>query len=507
MQKPRLGFWGIWNISFGFFGVQIALALQGANISRIFQTLGADVSNLAIYWLAGPVTGLLVQPIVGHFSDRTWGALGRRRPYFLAGAILTTLALIFLPNSPYLWMAVTLFWILDASINITMEPFRAFVGDMLPSEQRTRGFAMQTIFIGAGAGLASIAPWFLTTVLGVSSTAAPGVVPDAVLFAFYLGAAAVFLAVGWTVVSTREYPPEKLAAFKEPPGLFRDGAVKEIVKTRTAGYFVRIGAGFSMAGLIASLGIWRFGLSPQLLVITVTILGVGVLFLVHALFKARERTDNFVSHVMTDLVAMPKVMRRLAVVQFFSWFALFIMWVYTTAGVTAHHYGTVDTTSVLYNDGANWVGILFAVYNVIAAIWALILPLIAARTNRRIAHGVSLLAGAAAFASFYFIADPALLWIPMIGIGMAWGSILTMPYAILSDSLPVKKMGIYMGIFNFFIVLPQMVVAGVMGTILTGLLGGSAILTLFVAAGSLTLAALALTLVPAKGEIIPADAE
>ena len=506
MLKPRLGFWGIWNISFGFFGVQIALALQGANISRIFQTLGADVSNLAIYWLAGPVTGLLVQPIVGHFSDRTWGKLGRRRPYFLAGAIFTTIALIFLPNSPYLWLAVILFWILDASINITMEPFRAFVGDMLPSEQRTRGFAMQTIFIGTGAGLASVAPWVLTQ-LGIAAEAPAGIVPDAVVYSFYLGGAAVLLAVGWTVFSTKEYAPDILAGFKEPPGLFRAGAVKEVVRTRTSGYFLRIGAGFFMAGLIASLGIWRFGLSPQLLVITITILGVGVLFMAHAGLKAANSTENIVSHVMTDLVAMPKVMRRLAVVQFFSWFALFIMWVYTTAGVTAHHYGTTDTASRLYNDGANWVGILFAVYNVIAAIWALILPFIAARTNRRIAHGISLVAGAVAYASFYFISDPAWLWVPMIGVGMAWGSILTMPYAILSDSLPSRKMGIYMGIFNFFIVLPQMVVAGVMGTILTGFLGGSAILTLFVAAGSLVCAAAALTLVPARGEIIPTDHE
>lgn len=506
MQKPRLGFWGIWNISFGFFGVQIALALQGANISRIFQTLGADVSNLAIYWLAGPVTGLLVQPLVGHFSDRTWGPMGRRRPYFLVGALLTTIALIFLPNSPYLWLAVALFWLLDASINITMEPFRAFVGDMLPSEQRTRGFAMQTIFIGTGAGLASVAPWALTQ-MGVAATAPEGVIPDAVLYAFYLGGAAVFLAVGWTIISTREYTPEQLASFREPPGLFRDDAVQETIKPRSAGYFLANGFSFFMAGLVASLAIWRFELSPQLLVITFTIAGVGVMFLLHALFKQINSTDNVVSHIMSDLVAMPKVMRRLAVVQFFSWVALFIMWVYTTPAVTSHHYGTSDPTSDLYNEGANWVGILFAVYNVIAAIWALVLPYIARLSNRRIAHGISLLAGAAAYASFYIITDPNLLWIPMIGIGMAWGSILTMPYAILSDSLPVKKMGIYMGIFNFFIVLPQMVVAGVMGTVLTVFLGGTPILTLFVAAGSLVLAALALTMVPGKGQYIPAHTD
>ncbi|MCP2679275.1 MFS transporter [Maricaulaceae bacterium NA33B04] len=506
MQKPTLGFWSIWNISFGFFGVQIALALQGANISRIFQTMGADVSNLAIYWLAGPVTGLLVQPIVGHFSDRTWGPMGRRRPYFLAGAVLTTIALIFLPNSPYLWLAVALFWLLDASINITMEPFRAFVGDMLPSQQRTRGFAMQTIFIGTGAALASIAPWALTQ-LGVASTADPGIVPDAVLFSFYIGAAAVLLAVGWTIVSTKEYTPEELASFKEPPSLFREDAVQETIKPRSVGYFLANGFSFFMAGLVASIAIWRFELSPQLLVISITIGGVGVMFILTALFKQLKSSDNIVVHIMSDLVAMPKVMQRLAVVQFFSWFALFIMWVYTTPAVTAFHYGTTDTTSDLYNEGANWVGILFAVYNVVAAIWALLLPYVARMSNRRIAHAVSLLAGAASYASFYIISDPTLLWIPMIGIGMAWGSILTMPYAILSDSLPVKKMGIYMGIFNFFIVLPQMMVAGVMGTVLSLFLGGSAIYTLFLAAGALVCAAAALTLVPGKGQFIPAHEE
>lgn len=506
MQKPTLGFWSIWNISFGFFGVQIALALQGANISRIFQTMGADVSNLAIYWLAGPVTGLLVQPIVGHFSDRTWGPMGRRRPYFLAGAILTTAALIFLPNAPLLWMAVALFWLLDASINITMEPFRAFVGDMLPSKQRTRGFAMQTIFIGIGAMAASVAPSILTF-LGVANEAEPGIVPDSVLFSFYIGAAAVFLAVGWTIVSTKEYPPEQLAAFKEPPSMFREGAVKEQIKTRSVGYFLTNGFSFFMAGFIASLAIWRFGMSPQLFVITFTIAGVGLLFLATAVMKQIKQTNNIVSEVMGDLVSMPKVMQRLAIVQFFSWFALFIMWVYSTPAIAAHHYGASDPDSLLYQNAGNWVGIMFAVYNGVAAIWALLIPLLANRLNRRITHAIGLLVGAAAYASIFFIKDPFMLLIPMVGVGIAWGSILTMPYSMLSDSLPTKKMGIYMGIFNFFIVLPQMVVAGVMGTILTTFLGGSAVLTFFIAASSLVLAALALSLVPGKGEFIPADAE
>lgn len=504
MQKPPLSFFGIWNISFGFFGIQIAFALQGANVSRIFQTLGADVSNLAIYWLAGPVTGLLVQPLIGHFSDRTWGPLGRRRPYFLVGAILTTGALFFMPNSPYLWTAVMMLWILDASINVSMEPFRAFVGDMLPSKQRTQGFAMQTIFIGTGAFLASVAPWFLTQI-GIASEAAPGIVPDAVKFSFYIGAIALFLAVGWTIVTSKEYTPEQLAQFKEPPGLFREGAVQETNKPRSSTYFLATGFSTLMIGLVGSWGVNQFDQAPELYVITATIAMVGLLFLLHVFLVAKKTVDNVLSHIVTDLVAMPKVMRRLAVVQFFSWFSLFIMWVFATPAVTSYHYGSNDPTSVAYNEGANWVGILFAVYNVIAAAWALLLPIIAARTNRRIAHGFSLLAGAAAYVSFYLITDPSLLWIPMIGIGMAWGGILTMPYSILSDSLPAHKMGIYMGIFNFFIVLPQMVVAGIMGPILQNFLGNEAIYTFFIAGGSMTLAALALVWVPARGSIIPAS--
>jgi maltose/moltooligosaccharide transporter len=505
MEKPRLSLFGLWNISFGFFGIQMAFALQGANVSRIFQTLGADVSNLAIYWLAGPVTGLLVQPLIGHFSDRTWGPMGRRRPYFLAGAILSTAALFIMPNSPYLWAAVVMLWVLDASINISMEPFRAFVGDMLPSSQRTQGFAVQTLLIGSGALLASAMPWILTNVFAVASTAPEGVIPDAVKFSFYIGGVALFLAVGWTIITTKEYSPEQLAAFREPPGLFREDAVQEEVKPRSPSYFFANGFSFLMVAALGSFAIYRFEQAPELYVLTATAGGVGFFFLVHAVFAMRKTVDNMISHIMVDLVGMPKVMRRLAVVQFFSWFALFIMWVYATPVVTSFHFGATDTSGEVYNEGANWVGWLFATYNGVSAIWALLLPVVAARFNRRLAHAASLVIGAVSFASFLVIRDPVMLLIPMVGIGMAWGSILTMPYAILSDSLPAKKMGIYMGIFNFFIVLPQMVVAGVMGPILVNFLGEQAIYTFMIAAGSWALAALSLTLVPGKGQIIPAE--
>ncbi|MBO6730064.1 MAG: MFS transporter [Maricaulis sp.] len=565
MQKPLLGFWQIFNMSFGFFGIQMAFALQGANVSRIFQTLGADVSNLAIYWLAGPVTGLLVQPLIGHFSDRTWGPLGRRRPYFLAGAVLSTLSLFIMPHSPYLWAGVVMLWVLDASINVSMEPFRAFVGDMLPSRQRTQGFATQTILIGAGAALASAMPNILTEWFGVATTAAEGVIPDSVKYSFYIGGIAMFIAVGWTILSTREYSPEQLASFDKEES--KDAGRSETAEPqeKSASYFIANAVSLLMVFALGSFAIYRFDMAPELYVLTVTAGLLGSLFLVHAIVRATVQTirntlsliflvlgaglivlaimqavstppnpggqsidplarlllgltsgggglgmvafgilvrppadRNIVSHIMTDLVSMPKVMQRLAVVQFFSWFSLFIMWVYTTPAITAHQYGSSDPTSEAYNQGANWVGTLFSTYNGVSAVWAIALVLISARINRRFAHGFSLSVGAASYASLYFISDPSMLLIPMIGIGMAWGSILTMPYAILSDALPAKKMGIYMGIFNFFIVLPQMIVAGVMGPILTNFLGGQAILTFFIAAASWLIATLALFLVPGK---------
>lgn len=504
MQKPALSFWNIFNMSFGFFGIQMAFALQGGHASRVFQTLGAEDSSLAIFWLAGPLTGLIVQPLVGHFSDRTWGPLGRRRPYFLAGAILTTLALFIMPNSPVLWMAVVMLWVLDASINIAMEPFRAFIGDMLPSRQRTQGFATQTIFIGAGGALGAAMPQVLTDYFGVASTAPEGQIPDAVIYSFYFVGVCLFLAVGWTVLRSREYSPKELEAFQEPVEEIGENAEQEVVKERSASFFLINGFSILMAGVIATLAIYRFEAPESFYVLSGTAIGLALLFLGHGAFKLRGRVENVVSHIAVDLVAMPKVMRRLAVVQFFSWISFFIMWVYQTTAVTAFHYGTSDPTSVAYNEGANWVGTLGSVYAAVSALWALVLPFLAARFNRRIAHGFSLLAGAAGFASYYLVPDPQWLALSMVGVGMAWGSILTMPYAILSDALPVKKMGTYMGIFNFFIVLPQMVVAGVMGAVLERMLGGQAILTYLVAGGSMVLAAAALALVPGKGKIIPA---
>ena len=498
MQKPTLGFWHIWNMSFGFFGIQIAFALQNTNVSRIFQTLGAPIETLPLLWLAAPLTGLLVQPIIGYFSDRTWTGLGRRRPYFLAGAILTTLALLVMPNSPMLWLAAVMLWLLDASINVSMEPFRAFVGDMLPSRQRTQGFAMQTIFIGAGATVASAATWILSDVFGVSAVAAAGEIPDNVKFSFYIGAFALFASVMWTVMTSREYPPEELAAYDEAErtamGLPRDPERPPQSSRRYLGS----GLGYLIAGLVASVAVHRFNGAQELYVLTGGVAALGAGFILHTVLRAVGQTENFFSHVLEDLNTMPTVMKRLAWVQFFSWAALFMMWIYSTPAVTSFHFGATDTGSEAYSEGANWVGLLFATYNGIAAVYALLLPMMAKRFNRRVTHAINLAIGGVSLASFYFITDPTLLWISMIGVGIVWASILTMPYAILSDSLPAEKMGVYMGIFNFFIVIPQIVVGSLMGIALRMLLGNEPIHAFLVAGASLGLAALAVIFVPGR---------
>ncbi|MEK6551946.1 MAG: MFS transporter, partial [Bacteroidota bacterium] len=388
MAKARLSFWQVWNMSFGFLGIQFGFALQNANVSRIFETLGASIDQIPILWIAAPATGLIVQPIIGYLSDRTWGKLGRRRPYFLIGAILASLSLLIMPNSPALWIAAGMLWIMDASINISMEPFRALVADLLPSEQRTTGFAVQSFFIGTGAIIASVLPYIFTNWLGISNTAPAGQIPPSVRYSFYIGAFAFISAVGWTVFRTKEYPPENIEQF-EHNKLQSKGLLKGVAE----------------------------------------------------IFKS--------------FVGMPKTMIQLALVQFFSWFALFAMWIYTTPAVTHHIYGATDTSSELFNEGANWVGVLFAIYNGFAALTAFLLPRIAKRSSRKTVHMISLICGGIGLASFYVIKDPNLLLISELGIGLAWSSILAMPYAILAGSIPSEKMGVYMGIFNFFIVIPQ----------------------------------------------------
>lgn len=488
--RPRLSGLAIWNMCVGFFGIQIGFGLQNANTSRIFQTLGAEVDSLAILWIAAPLTGLLVQPIIGHFSDKTWTPLGRRRPYFLVGAILTTLALLVMPHSPYLWVAASMLWIMDASINVTMEPFRAFVGDNLPEEQRATGYAMQSFFIGAGAVFASCLPWMLSNWFDVASTAPEGVVPLSVRISFYVGAAALLAAVLWTVVTTREYSPAQIEAFEQARG----DAVPTTPERSAAAYSWG-GLPWVVIGLGAALAVAYLGLAKELYVLAGLIVTAGLLQWAVALFRGRK-VSNGLTEIVDDLFAMPKTMRGLAVVQFFSWFALFSMWIYMTPAVTAVHFASPDATSAGYAQGADWVGVLMGIYNGVAALAAFLIPVLARRTGLRGAHAVNLLLGAAGFLGVFLIRDPALLWLPMIGVGFAWASIVSLPYAILSNAVPGRKMGVYMGIFNIFIVVPQLVAATLLGVLLKTFFADQAVFALVLGGASFALAAVASLMVP-----------
>ncbi len=477
-QKPQLSFWQIWNICFGFLGIQFGFALQNANVSRIFQTLGAQVDEIPALWIAAPLTGLLVQPIVGYYSDRTWTRLGRRRPYFLVGAVIATLALFAMPNSPTLWIAAGLLWILDASINVSMEPFRAYVGDQLQPRQRPMGYAMQSFFIGVGSVVASLLPWLLAK-LGVANSAGVGEIPDTVKYAFYFGGAMLFIAVGWTVFSTREYPPDVLVSFDDAEGV-REARSKELLRSNRSGYFWLV---FGM-GLLLLVYVTNLDKQLYLLGAGLAIYGIALIYLQFS------RSANAFTEIMADLYGMPDPMRRLALVQFFSWFALFAMWIYTTSAVTSVHFGAADPQAARYNEGANWVGVLFASYNGFAAIAAIVIPLMVGRLGLRISHLINVWLGCAGLMSFLFIRDPQWLLASMIGVGFAWASILSLPYALLSDSLPAKKMGVYMGIFNFFIVIPQLLAASVLGFLLKTLLGNQPIYALAIGALSLFIAGL-----------------
>ena len=496
-EKPALSFWQIWNMCFGFLGIQFGFALQNANVSRIFQTLGASIDEIPVLWIAAPLTGLLVQPIIGYLSDHTWNRLGRRRPYFLSGAVLASLALLVMPNSPVLWVAAGMLWMMDASINITMEPFRAFVGDMLPERQRTAGFAMQTFFIGIGAVVASALPYLMTHIFDISNTAPPGQVPESVKLSFYLGGAVFLLAVLWTVLRTREYAPEELAAFdaaRPAEHVAEETVLRPASRYRNGG----------LVWIAAGLGLWYWiessGLEKQLFVLAGGFTLFGLLQLVTSFLQVRGRTDTGMYHIMHDLFHMPRVMRQLAVVQFFSWFALFAMWIYGTSAVTSHHFGATDVTSSAYNDGADWVGVLFAAYNGFAALAAIAIPFVAGRLGCRLCHLFNMTLGGIGLISFYFIRDPDLLLVPMIGVGIAWASILSLPYALLSSNLPSNKMGIYMGIFNFFIVIPQLVAASVLGLVLRRFFGLESIYGLVIGGVLMIVAGFATLLVDKEAE-------
>ncbi|WEN14663.1 MFS transporter [Rhodanobacter sp. AS-Z3] len=450
--KPELSFWQIWNMCFGFLGIQFGFALQNANVSRIFQTLGADVSDIPALWIAAPLTGLIVQPIIGHFSDRTWNRFGRRRPYFFAGAVLATLALLAMPNSPTLWTAAGLLWIMDASFNVSMEPFRAFVGDQLPPSQRPLGYSMQSVFIGVGAVVASFLPYVLTQ-FGVANTAPAGEVPLTVKYAFYAGGFVLLAAMLWTILTTREYPPEELAAFS-------DNRVEEAAAPPSGAW--KIGALLLTSGVILLACINHFALEKELYLLAGGLAVFGLLFV----WLGFTASSGALRQIMGDLYGMPLPMRRLNWVQFFSWFAMFAMWINTTSAVSASFYGSSDTTSVAYNEGANWAGVLMGTYNGVGVLAAILIPLMVRALGLRISHLINLFLGGLGLLSFLVIRDPHWLIASMVGVGFAWASILSLPYAMLSDNLPSAKMGIYMGIFNFFIVIPQLLAASVLGVLL-----------------------------------------
>lgn len=441
MQNTRLSFWQVWNMSFGFFGIQFGWGLQMANMSAIYQYLGARENELAVLWLAAPLTGLLVQPLVGHFSDRTWCRLGRRRPYFLAGAVLASLALLAMPEAGTVWMAAGLLWILDASVNVAMEPFRAFVGDLLPKAQRKSGFAMQSLLIGLGAVLSSALPYLLTNVLGVAGPTAPGAIPRTVQLAFWIGAGVFLAAVLYTIVTTREHPPANPAEF-------------------------------------------------------------------HRQKAASAGLGNALREIVGGIGAMPRAMRQLAVVQFFTWFALFCMWIYFVPAVATKVFGGVPG-SPAYQRGSEWGGVCFSVYNGTAFVFAFALLALVRKFSARAIHRVCLLAGGVGLLLVVLVPQPHALLLAMLLVGIAWASILAMPYAMLANAIPPQRMGFYMGVFNFFIVIPQILASLGLGLLMKHALGDNPMNAVLLGSLAMLLAGLCVGLVSKEVDVagdVPAPA-
>lgn len=443
MEKKKLSFWQIWNMSFGFLGIQMGFALQNANASRILQIFGADVHELSWFWIIAPLMGLIVQPIVGHYSDKTWGKFGRRKPYFLAGAILASIGLVFMPQAdmfiaflPALWVGAGMLMIMDASFNIAMEPFRALVGDNLRTDQRTQGFSIQTALIGFGAVIGSWLPYALTNWFDIANEAMEGSVPLNLIISFIIGALVLIGSILVTVFTTPEYSPEELAQFEDEKK-HNQAVENEVIR------------------------------------------------------KSSVVKKSSLLDIIEDFKKMPTTMRQLSWVQFFSWFGLFGMWVFATPAIAQHIYGLphADSSSAAYQNAGDWVGILFGIYNLVSALYAFALPYIAKRIGRKFTHSVSLVIGGLGLLSIYIMPDENWLIISMIGIGIAWASILAMPYAILAGSIAPKKMGVYMGIFNFFIVIPQIINALIGGPLVKYAYNDSAILALVTSGISFLIAA------------------
>ena len=441
-------------MSFGFLGIQFGFALQNANASRILSNLGADVHELSWFWLVAPLTGMIVQPIIGHYSDNTWTRMGRRKPYFLAGALAASIGMVLMPNAalftafmPALFVGAGMLMIMDASFNVAMEPFRALVADKLPTDQRTLGFSLQTVLIGIGAVMGSVLPYALTNWFGVSTEAAEGQVPNSVIYSFVIGAAVLIGAILVTVLTTSEYSPEEMEAFEGEKDIPGDVVVKTMKKR------------------------------------------------------------PFFQALMEDLSLMPSTMKQLGFVQFCSWFALFGMWVFAVPAIAQHVYGLPadDTSSVTYNEAGNWVGILFGVYNGVSAVYAFLLPTIAKKLGRKQTHAVSLIAGGLGLISIYFVSSPTMLILSMIGVGIAWASILAMPYAILAGSIPAHKMGIYMGLFNLFITLPQITNALIGGPMVKFMFGNQAVFALVLAGCFMIMGAISMRWVEDRDDVFAAQ--
>ncbi|GCD77091.1 sugar transporter [Thermaurantimonas aggregans] len=421
-EKPLLSFWQIWNLSFGFLGVQIGYSLQNANTSRILSAVGADVHHLSLFWLAAPIAGLIVQPIVGLSSDKTWTRFGRRIPFILGGAIVSAIAMFFMPNSEYyahlmppVIFGAFMLLLMDTSFNVTMQPFRALVSDMVPDRQRNLGYSIQSFLINLGAVLGSVLPAILTFI-GISNTPGEGEkVASTVIWSFYIGGATLFLTVIWTAINTREYPPKEYAEYND--------------------------------------------------------------------IEDDKPRRNF----LKLLTNVPKIMYQLAVTQFLSWFSLFLMWVYTTQALAENIWNTTDAQSKEFNDAGNWTGILFAAYSVFAALYSLLMPKLADKYGRKTVYALSLIAGGIGLISILLIKNQYVLLVPMIGIGIAWAAILAMPYALLSSKLPAQDTGVYMGLFNATITIPQ-IIAGLTGGLLLSLAGGEAVWMLVFSGISMTLA-------------------
>lgn len=480
-NKNNINFWVIWNLCFGFAGIQFGFALQNANVSRIFQTLGASIEDIPLLWIAGPVTGLLVQPLIGYLSDKSKSRLGRRRPYILTGALCASMALFFMPNSPSLWEAAITLWILDASLNATLGPSLALVGDSLPQNKRASGFAMQSFFIGIAAVIASTLPWVFSNILGVSNVAEDGAIPLSVCYSFYSGGALLLLCLTWTSIKSQERPFTNTIEKKISP---------PITVLTSIDLLKRSAALCLSSAFIGLFLIFLFNLNPRLYILAGSFLFLGFLLLFAVQLRRTNKVDNAIVQITNDLLVMPKIMRQLAVVQFFSWFAMFSFWVYATPAITSFHYQTLDTSSHAYSDGADWVGILFSIYNATAAAYAFILPRLLTFLSRKLVHSINLLLGAGALISFMFVSSPQSLFWLMIPLGCCWCSILALPHAILSCAVPQHKMGVYAGLFNFFIVSPQILASSLLGVVLMQYFANQTIWAMILGGFSLILAAL-----------------